>query len=71
MTPSIPEGFTRHDGSGCPVAPGTRMVVQYLDGSIDTISDPENLSWEHWAEAADIIAYKPEPATPGTAQGEG
>jgi hypothetical protein len=68
-------GWREHDGrvfvlpggrrghAPCPVAPGTRIQVEFRDGERKTVTEPEQMRWgwtRHYGlTAADIIAWRP------------
>ena len=71
-TVTIPEGFTLHDGKGCPVDPescprvifriGTRTTNRRPAGHWIEMGEGSAWEWEEGSRAAmDIIAYQPEP----------
>ena len=72
MPVTIPEGFTPHDGSGCPVHPWSAPATFRRMGTVtrmgyQTARDLELQASDPWTWSVDdpgpmdITAYKPEP----------
>jgi len=68
---AIPEGWTRHDGAGCPVDRDSRPAVMFRSGSRmqpglrkaeewQSFGGSDLWNWNEEPERFDIVAYRPE-----------
>lgn len=61
----IPEGFTRHDGSGCPVGDDEMVEAHFRDGGVMRFRASACTSWTWDTDGSgDIIAYRVLPIEP-------